>query len=765
MRAAIRLLVSEDTPAMPSVEGLRKLQEKHPLATLDGSTLPLPQSDNILSVTELEVRKAVMSFPAGSSGGPDGLRPQHLKDLLNCREAGSDLLTTLTAFVNMLLAGRCPSVVAPIFFGGRLIALNKKSGGIRPIAIGFTLRRLVSKCANTAGIARLVTYFQPRQLGVGTPGGCEAAIHSARRYLENLEPENVVVKLDFTNAFNCLHRHDMLLAVRDRLPDLYAYCYSAYSQPSILYYGPFTIMSNEGPQQGDPIGPLMFSNTVHPLLTSLAAELTIGYLDDLTLGGHQDEVAKDVERIISEGRNMGLLLNISKCELITDPGTTLNDPVLQSSKRIAVQDGSLLGAPLFPGSILDSYWTDRCNDLSRAVDRLSLISSQDALILLRASFSAPRVQHLLRGSPSADNAALDKFDDLLHTALNRLTNCNLSDMQWLQASLPVKEGGLGVRRVSPLAISAFCSSAASSSSLQSAILSSHPCPSDFFLDTYQARWSKIHGTVPTGDPSHKQSTWDRPGILKDRALVESSLVDPRQKASFLAASTHHSGDWLMALPITACGLRLDDEAVRVAVASRLGLDLCIPHSCPCGSQVDAWGLHAFVCKHAPGKILRHQALNDVISRAFASAGVPAMKEPSGLSRSDGRRPDGLSLIPWQSGKPLTWDVTVATTLAASYINASAGSGGAAAELAASNKLTKYADLPASYIFQPIALETLGPINRSAVEFLIELGRRISVVSGEEREGLFLFQRLSVTLQRYNAILLHNSFVTGGDLDQ
>jgi hypothetical protein len=524
-------------------------------------------------------------------------------------------------------------------------------------------------------------------------------------------------------------------------------------------------MSNEGPQQGDPIGPLMFSNTVQPLLASLAAELTLGYLDDLTLGGHQDEVAKDVERIISEGRNMGLLLNISKCELITDPGTTLNDPVLQSFKRLTVQDGSLLGAPLFPGSILDSNWTDRCNDLSRAVDRLSLISSQDALILLRASFSAPRVQHLLRGSPSADNAALDIFDNLLHTALNRLTNCNLSDMQWLQASLPIKEGGLGVRRVSSLAISAFCSSAASTSSLQSAILSSHPCPSDFFLDTYQARWSKVHGTIPTGDQSHKQSTWDRPGILKDRASVELSLVDSRQKATFLAASAHHSGDWLMALPIASCGLRLDDEAVRVAVASRLGLDLCVPHPCSCGAPVDAWGIHAFVCKHASGKILRHQALNDVISRAFASAGVPAMKEPSGLSRSDGRRPDGLSLIPWQNGKPVTWDVTVATTLSNSYISASAGSGGAAAELAASKKISKYADLPASYIFQPIALETLGTMNGSAAEFFTDLGRRISIVSGEEREGLFLFQRLSVTLQRYNAILLHNSFVTGGDPDQ
>jgi len=48
--------------------------------------------------------------------------------------------------------------VIPIFFGGRLIALNKKSDGIRPIAVGFTLRRLVSKCANTHAIARLSTF-------------------------------------------------------------------------------------------------------------------------------------------------------------------------------------------------------------------------------------------------------------------------------------------------------------------------------------------------------------------------------------------------------------------------------------------------------------------------------------------------------------------------------------------------------------------------------------------------------------------------------
>ena len=85
-------------------------------------------------------------------------------------------------------------------------------------------------------------------------------------------------------------------------------------------------------------------------------------------------------------------------------------------------------------------------------------------------------------------------------------------------------------------------------------------------------------------------------------------------------------------------------------------------------------------------------------------------------------------------------------------------------MAATIKMTKYADLPASYLFQPVALETLGPINDSAVDFLSELGSKIGTASGESRERQFLFQRLSVTIQRFNAMLLHNSFVDRDDQD-
>jgi len=56
----------------------------------------------------------------------------------------------------------------------------------------------------------------------------------------------------------------------------------------------------------------------------------------------------------------------------------------------------------------------------------------------------------------------------------------------------------------------------------------------------------------------------------------------------------------------------------------------------------------------------------------------------------------------------------------------------------------------SHMFQPLALETLGPINSSGISFLVELGRRLTDVSGDARETMYLFQRVSLAVQRYNS---------------
>ena len=61
-----------------------------------------------------------------------------------------------------------------------------------------------------------------------------------------------------------------------------------------------------------------------------------------------------------------------------------------------------------------------------------------------------------------------------------------------------------------------------------------------------------------------------------------------------------------------------------------------------------------------------------------------------------------------------------------------------------------------YDFQLIAVETLDRINESTT-FLYDLGRRISLVGGEDRAPQVLFQHISVAIQRFNAVRLHNGF--------
>jgi len=67
-------------------------------------------------------------------------------------------------------------------------------------------------------------------------------------------------------------------------------------------------------------------------------------------------------------------------------------------------------------------------------------------------------------------------------------------------------------------------------------------------------------------------------------------------------------------------------------------------------------------------------------------------------------------------------------------------------------------IQAHHIFQPVAVESLGPISASGRVFLSILGRKLADQSGDDREISFLFQRLSVLIQLYNAILLHGCFV-------
>src|SRR6202000_122132 len=105
----------------------------------------------------------------------------------------------------------------------------------------------------------------------------------------------------------------------------------------------------------------------------------------------------------------GLKLNINTYEFISDSGTPATSS-FQDFIHLLPGSATLLGAPLSVGKAMDDSVTKRCNELSLAITRLKSLSAHDALIWLKASFSAPKVLHTIRSSPCvAHNSLFSMF--------------------------------------------------------------------------------------------------------------------------------------------------------------------------------------------------------------------------------------------------------------------------------------------------------------------------------------------------------------------
>ena len=141
-----------------------------------------------------------------------------------------------------------------------------------------------------------------------------------------------------------------------------------------------------------------------------------------------------------------------------------------------------------------------------------------------------------------------------------------------------------------------------------------------------------------------QRAWDSIACTHKKEVLENS-TDQVGRARILAASSNGSGAWLNAIPSTSFGTLMDRESLRINVALRVGAVVCQPHTCRCGAAVDSLGLHPLSCRFSAGRSARHAAVNDVVKRALIRCGVPSSLEPTGINRGDGKRPDGITLIP------------------------------------------------------------------------------------------------------------------------
>jgi hypothetical protein len=131
---------------------------------------------------------------------------------------------------------------------------------------------------------------------------------------------------------------------------------------------------------------------------------------------------------------------------------------------------------------------------------------------------------------------------------------------------------------------------------------------------------------------------------------------------------------------------------------------------------------------------------------LTSVHVNSTLEPNGLSRDDGKRPDGMTLVPWNKGQPLVWDVTVVDTLADSYVLKISEVSGFAAEMACKRKHSKYSSIISSnYIFNGLAFETLGLWCKEPIDIINVIGNRLTAESGDLKSKKFLCERISFAI--------------------
>ena len=184
--------------------------------------------------------------------------------------------------------------------------------------------------------------------------------------------------------------------------------------------------------------------------------------------------------------------------------------------------------------------------------RLHHFHKQDALLLLRQSFAIPKILYILRTAPCCISPVLDTFDQELRLILAEILNINLDARStWVQATLPVGEGGLGIHRPTQLAPSAFLASAAGCKDLLIQILPNRlkDTTPPYILEVC-SEWKQGHQQPPPPTPMKQhQRAWDKPHIEATQQELLSSAAGPRERARLLAVRSKESGAWLNALPV------------------------------------------------------------------------------------------------------------------------------------------------------------------------------------------------------------------------
>ena len=716
---AMQTLLSDGVhdAADPAVQ--QRLRELHPgappLASGDGGALGMAALlvPDVSEAWLASVLDAVRTFPNGSAPGPSGLRPSALQDLLCRTRRSGDLLPALATFVQACVNGRLPDALGPMLCAARLIPLKKKDGGVRPVAVGEVFRRVVGKCLlRHPHVVEQVKSLQPLQLGVGVPMACPIIAHGLRRAVNALPLTGdwAILQVDVSNAFNTVARSAIMAGARDFAPAVIPWMQFCYSKTVPLFSGEQVIHSSTGTHQGCPMGPLGFALGIQRALRTTAALAPLSwmsfYLDDGHLLAPLADLAAAFPILQTELAAVGLRVNLAKCAL-WGPGERLvaglpdEHPLHGVASTPFLPDSGLqvLGLPVdFPGTLGKTrcVFEDARSKLSGGLSALAAVQdSQVQHALLRSCADACKLLFLAQGcevgAPMVKQA-MERADDDIMSTFEEVLGMPLSRPQRLQASLPMRKGGCGIKLLSTAAAPARLAFLATYAAKAAALgVPSHwsvPLEADVVSACEAlagtgvtrtlaplAGWRERPATICSAQSVHRQQRWWAEHVVDAQAEQLRVLVQGTARdAARLALQCKGQGTgWMHVAPHPALDTVMGHAEYQLGLRWWLGLplvaDMADGEVCPkCHTTVlDPFGDHLMCCRQNNFSA-RHGALQDSLLLVLGMAKQPAEREQPLRQANASRvlrqhlRPADILLRGWAGGRDVAVDVTIAHPL-------------------------------------------------------------------------------------------------------
>jgi hypothetical protein len=292
---AMQCALSDNSSSPDASSALHKLRLKHPIFNLEADMIAIQQlksfvvpEDMRIKVSAAMIRNIIGKWKTMVRPGVDKLRNEHLKVLIghqNKQLLGreKDFAMSLAKIVQILANGLFPIEVAAALRDNELIALLKSVDDVRPIGIGYTLRKLTASIWFKELSKFNEEHFKLFQAGL-RPNGTEFIIHSINQSLEQ-HPDYDLYTIDADNAFNRSNRIIGLQQVMKFCPGLLPFMRSMYLYKSNGWFygleeGIQSVSSSSGYHQGDVLASWLYMMTNQPLLHLIHQKVLESFPDE-----------------------------------------------------------------------------------------------------------------------------------------------------------------------------------------------------------------------------------------------------------------------------------------------------------------------------------------------------------------------------------------------------------------------------------------------------------------------------------------------------